>query len=219
MAIKVKDLIYKIRYKVKDFNELVYSDFDVLEAINECIRYLNQDKAMKNSDFLEKIQHYVQEDMNAEVVAWNEAHPTEDPKPLYDFAVTGVEMPEDLIAMVDVMRLKDGYHLHPIPAVEQINPHQCGQYKVIQDRIYTNTDCDLLYRAELAQITLADLTDSEAIVELPSVFSDLLVKVAVMVLTNTADNDVMAREVSRVTDNLITGRRYNNIKVRMPFIV
>ena len=85
MAIKIKDLVYKIRYKVKDFNELVYSDFDVLEAINECIRYLNQDKAMKNSDFLEKIQHYVQEDMNAEVVAWNEAHPTEEPKPLYDF--------------------------------------------------------------------------------------------------------------------------------------
>ena len=104
-------------------------------------------------------------------------------------------------------------------AVEQINPHQCGQYKVIQDRIYTNTDFDLLYRAEIAQVTLSDLTDSEAIVELPAVFSDLLVKVAVMVLTNTADTDVLAREVSRVTDNLITGRRYNNIKVRMPFIV
>lgn len=219
MAIKIKDLIYKIRYKVKDFNELVYSDFDVLEAINECIRYLNQDKAMKNSDFLEKIQHYVQEDMNAEVVAWNEEHPNEEPKPLYDFAVTGVEMPEDLIAMVDVMRLKDGYHLHPIPAVEQINPHQCGQYKVINNRIYTNTDFDLLYRAEIAQIMLSDLSDDEAVVELPAVFTDLLSKVAVMILTNTAENDVMAQEVSRVTDNLIAGRRYNNIKVRMPFKV
>lgn len=219
MAIKIKDLIYKIRYKTKDFNELVYSDFDVLEAINECIRYLNQDKAMKNSDFLEKIQHYVQEDMNAEVVAWNEEHPNEEPKPLYDFAVTGVELPEDLIALVDIIRLKDGYHLSPIPAVEQINPHQCGQYKVINDRIYTNADFDLLYRAEIAQITLDDLSDSEAVVELPAVFTDLLAKVAVMILTNTADNDVMSREVSRVTDNLITGRRYNNIKVRMPFKV
>ena len=219
MAIKIKDLIYKIRYKTKDFNELVYSDFDVLEAINECIRYLNQDKAMKNSDFLEKIQHYVQEDMNAEVVKWNEEHPDEEPKPLYDFAVTGVELPEDMIAMVDIMRLKDGYHLHPIPAVEQINPHQCGQYKVINDRIYTNADFDLLYRAEIAQISLSDLSDGEAVVELPAVFTDLLVKVAVMILTNTAENDVMAQEVSRVTDNLIAGRRYNNIKVRMPFKV
>ena len=219
MAIKVKDLIYKIRYKVKDFNEVLYSDYDVLEAINECIRYLNQDKALKNSDFLEKIKHYVQEDMNAEVVAWNEAHPDEEPKPLYDFAVTGVEMPEDLITMVDIMRLKDGYHLHPIPAVEQINPHQCGQYKIMNDRIYANADFDMLYRAEIAQLTLSDLSDTEAIVELPLVFSDLLTKVAVMVLTETVDNDVLAREVSRVTDNLITGRRYNNIKVRMPFKV
>ena len=40
-----------------------------------------------------------------------------------------------------------------------------------------------------------------------------------MILTNTADTDVMAQEVSRVANNLITGRRYNNIKVRMPFKV
>ena len=219
MAINVKRLVYRIRFKVKDMDEVTYSDYDVMEAVNECIRYLNQDKALKNSDFLEKVQHYVQEEMNAEVTAWNEAHPDEEPKPLYDFPQTGAELPEDLITMVDIIRLKDGYHMSPIPAVEQINPHTSGQFKVVNGRIYANTDFDLLYRAEIAQITLADMSDSEAIIELPEVFSDLLAKVAVMILTNTADNDVMAKEVSRVTDNLITGRRYNNIKVRMPFIV
>ena len=219
MAIKVKDLIYKVRYKVKDFDEITYSDYDVIEAVNECIRYLNQDDALKNSDFLEKIKHYVQEDMNAEIIEYNETHPDEEPKELYDFAETGVEMPDDMITMVDVMRLKDGYHLHPIPAVEKINPHFRGQYKVINGRIYANTDFDLLYRAEIAQVKFGDLTDADAIIELPSVFSDLLVKISVMILTNTADNDVMAREVSRLTDNLIPNRRYNNIKVRMPFHV
>ena len=219
MAINVKRLVYRIRFKVKDMDEVTYSDYDVMEAVNECIRYLNQDKALKNSDFLEKVRHYVQEEMNAEVTAWNEAHPDEEPKPLYDFQQTGAELPEDLITMVDIIRLKDGYHMSPIPAVEQINPHTSGQFKVVNGRIYANTDFDLLYRAEIAQITLADMSDSEAIIELPEVFSDLLAKVAVMILTNTADNDVMAKEVSRVTDNLITGRRYNNIKVRMPFIV
>ena len=219
MAINVKRLVYRIRFKVKDMDEVTYSDYDVMEAVNECIRYLNQDKALKNSDFLEKVQHYVQEEMNAEVTAWNEAHPDDEPKPLYDFPQTGAELPEDLITMVDIIRLKDGYHMSPIPAVEQINPHTSGQFKVVNGRIYANTDFDLLYRAEIAQITLADMSDSEAIIELPEVFSDLLAKVAVMILTNTADNDVMASEVSRVTDNLITGRRYNNIKVRMPFIV
>ena len=219
MAIKVKDLIFKIRYKVKDIDEVTYSNYDVLEAINECIRYLNQDKALENSDFLEKIQHYVQAEMNAEVVKWNEENPEEEPKPLYDFPVTGVELPEDLITLVDIIRLKDGYHLSPIPAVEQINPHTYGQYKIVNGRIYTNNDFDLLYRAEIKQVAFSELEDEEAIVELPLVFSDLLAKVVVMILTNTADTDVMMREVSRITSNLIPGRRYNNIKVRMPFKV
>ncbi len=219
MAINVKKLLYRIRYKAKDLDEVLFSDYDVLEALNECLRYLNQDKAMKNSDFLEKIQHYVQDDMNAEVIAWNEEHPDEEPKPLYDFPVTGAELPEDMISMVDIMRLKDGYHLHPIPAVEQINPHQCGQYKVINGRIYTNTNFDMLYRAEIPQLKFSELSDPEKIIELPEIFSELLVKVTVMILLQNPETDILASEISRVTDSLIPGRRYNNIKVRMPFKV
>jgi len=218
MAINVKNLISKIRYKVKDYNEIVYSDYDVIEAVNECIRYLNQVKALKNSDFLEKIRHCVQADMNAEIARYNEENP-DDQKPFYDFVETGVELPDDMISIVDIIRLKDGYHLHPIPAVEQINPHVGGQYKIVNNRIYTNVDFDLLYRAEIQQITLNSLSDSEAIVELPAVFTDLLIKISVMILTNTADNDVMAQEVSRIADNIIPQRRYNNISVRMPFKV
>ena len=219
MAINVKDLIYKVRYKAKDLNELLYSDFDILEAVNECIRYVNQDKSLKNSDFLEKIKHYVQSDMNAEITEWNEENPTEEPKPLYDFPTTGAELPDDMITMVDVIRTKDGYHMHPIPAVEQINPHTQGQYKIVNGRIYANTDFDLLYRAEIAQVAFTDLSDTDAVVELPVVFTDLLAKITVMILTNTADTDVMAQEISRVANNLIPNRRYNNIKARMPFKV
>lgn len=218
MAIKVKDLVYKIRYKVKDFNEVLYSGYDLLEAINECIRYLNQDKALKNSDFLEKVKYYNEEEMNAEIAEYNEEHPNE-PKEFYNFAETGVELPEDLITLVDIIRGKDGYHMSPIPAVEDINTHHQNQYKIIGGRIYINTDFRLLYRAEIAQLTFDDLSDADAFVELPQAFTDLIVKVSVMILTNTAENDVMASEISRVADNLIPGRRYNNIKVRMPFIV
>jgi hypothetical protein len=218
MAINVKKLVYKIRYKANDLNEVQYSDFDVKEAINDCIRYLNQEKSMKNSDFLEKIKHYVQDEMNAEVQEYNEQHPTE-PKPLYDFPTTGAEIPEDLISLVDIMRTKDGYHMSPIPAVEQINPHQQGQYKIVNGRIYANTDFDMLYRAEIAQISLNDMSSSTAVIELPSVFTELVAKVATMILLNSADTDVLLKEVERVTDYLVSGRRYNNIKVRMPFKV
>ena len=219
MAINVEKLIYKIRYKAKDMDAVIYSDYDVLEAVNECIRYLNQEKALKNSDFLEKAKYYNQCEMNAEIAKWNEEHPDEEPKEYYDFAEKGVELPEDLITLVDIIRGRDAYHLSPIPAVESINPHYQNQYKIVNGRIYTNTDFKLLYRAEIAQIKLADLSDKEAYVELPQVFADLVTKISVMILTNTADNDVMEREISRVADNLITGRRYNNVKVRMPFIV
>ncbi len=219
MAINVKDLIYKIRYKVKDFDEVAYSDYDILEAINECIRYLNQDKALTNSDFLEKIQHYVQEEMNAEIAEYNETHTEEEQKDYYDFAVTGVELPEDMIILVDIIRAKDGYHLSPIPAVEPIDNHHFGQYKVVNGRIYTNCDFDLLYRAEIAQLSLNDLSDEDSIVELPLAFTDLLAKVAVMIMENTTETDVLMREVSRLVSNIIPNRRYNNIKRRMPFKV
>ena len=219
MAINVEKLVYRIRYKAKDMDAVLYSDYDVLEAINECIRYLNQEKALKNSDFLEKRTYFNEAEMNAEIKKYNEEHPEEEPKELLNFAETGVDLPEDLITLVDITRGRDGYHLSPVPAVEGINPHYQNQYKIINGKLYTNTDFYLLYRAEIAQLKLADLTDKEAIVELPEVFTDLLIKVSVMILTNTADNDVMAREISRVAENLIPGRRYNNIKIRMPFHV
>jgi len=218
MAINVKRLVYKIRYKVKDMDAARYSDYEILESVNECIRYLNQEKSIKNSDFLEKIKHYVQEDMNAEVREYNELHP-EEPKEYYDFPVTGAELPEDLITLVDIMRTKDGYHMSPIPAVEQINPHTQGQYKITNGRIYANTDFDMLYRAEIATLQLSDLSDDTAIIELPEVFTELVTKVSTMILLNSPDTDVMLREIERVADYLVSGRRYNNIKVRMPFKV
>ena len=219
MAINVEKLVYRIRYKAKDMDAVLYSDYDVLEAINECIRNLNQEKALKNSDFLEKRIYYNEAEMNAEITKYNEEHPDEEPKELLNFVETGVELPEDLITLVDITRGRDGYHLSPIPAVESINPHYQNQYKIIDGKIYTNTDFYLLYRAEIAQLKFADLSDKEAVVELPEVFTDLVVKIAVMILLNATDVDLMQREISRVADNLIPGRRYNNIKVRMPFIV
>ena len=65
----------------------------------------------------------------------------------------------------------------------------------------------------------SSLSDDDAYVELPKVFRDLLVNISVMILTNAVDTDVMAQEISRLARNLIPGRRYSNIKQRMPFIV
>ena len=77
----------------------------------------------------------------------------------------------------------------------------------------------MLYRAEIPQLKFSELSDPEAVIELPETFSELLAKVTVMILLQNPETDVLMREVSRVTDNLIPGRRYNNVKVRMPFKV
>ena len=62
MAIKVKKLVRDIRNKVKDMDEVTYSDFDIQDALNECISYFNMDKALRSSDSSKKFassDHYL----------------------------------------------------------------------------------------------------------------------------------------------------------------
>ena len=197
--IKANKILRMVRRKVKDNNEVQYSDYDVLDALNECIRYIGMDFSMKNSDFLEKIKKYRQDEMDI------------------DFASDGVDLPEDFVSLVSVIRARDGYHLSPIPAGENMDKHKWqtfGGYKVFGGKIYCGTDFDLAYRSDLKQVT--DATEGE--IELPAVFTDTLVKVTCMILQNNADTDIMMSEISRLTDSLVPSRRYSNIKQRMPFI-
>jgi len=218
LAIKVKKFVRDIRKKLDDLNEVSYSDYDILDAANECISYFNMDKALCNSDFLEKRKYYSQEEMNADVTAWNTEHP-EDQKEYFDFMGKGVDLPEDLIKFVDVVRAKDGYHMSPIPAVENVNPHITGQYKVTGGKIYVNTDFYLLYRGKIDELELEDLSDDTAVIELPPFLKEILVKITVMILTGNPETDTLMQEINRVTNNLIPGRRYSNLKVRMPWVL
>ena len=58
MAIEVSKLIRKIRLKAMDFDEIKYSDYQIINAINDVIEYLNASYALRNSDFLEKVKEY-----------------------------------------------------------------------------------------------------------------------------------------------------------------
>lgn len=218
MAIKVKKLVRDIRNKVKDLDEVTYSDFDIQDALNECISYFNMDKALRSSDFLEKRKYFNQEDMNAAVVAHNEAHP-DDLQELYNFPVTGVELPDDLVKFVDIIRAKDGYHMHPVPSIENISPHTTATYKVTDGRIYTNTDFYLLYRGEIDKLEFEDLSSDEAEIALPLFLKSILVKITVMILTGNPETDTLMQEINRVTNDLVPGRRVSGIKARMPFKV
>lgn len=212
MTISLNKIVRQVRIKQQDNNEIKYSDYDIINAVNECIRYINQSFSQKNSDFLEKKKTYCQVEMNEIIQAYNDNLPDgEDPKELLDFAATGADLPEDFLSLADVLRTEDKYHLAPVPAVEDVG---YGTYKVFANKIYCTNDFTLLYRAYLTAVK--DIANDS--VDLPTMFLDLIVKVTGMILLNNADTDVLMGEINRLIDSLVINRRYHNVKKRMPFI-
>lgn len=211
MSISALKIARQVRYKLNDNDEVKYSDYDLLNAINETIRYLNQSYALVNSDFLEKIKKYRMDEMNKEVDEYNQTKGDNEPeKEYYDFKHTGVELPDDFVSMVSVDRAKDHYPLSPIMADEHLH---YGTYKVFAGRIYTRHDFNLLYHAKIAEISNIQ-TDS---IDLPDIFFDCIVKMVGMILEQNPNDDIMANEVNRVVSSLVPRRKYSNVKQKMPF--
>lgn len=205
--IQVKELINLIRYKLKDNNAITYSDYDIMQGINECIRYINQ--YYLNTDFLEKIKHYRQDDINAAI---DEANKTNDTAVEHvHFRDTGVDLPDDFISLVRIVRQWDGKDLAPCPAIK---PPRFDEYKVLGNKIYAGVkDFDMLYVAAIASVT-----DADGSIELPVTFKDALVKITNMILANNPDTDTMSSAVQDILSSIVPLRRYSNAKKRMPFI-
>ena len=216
--ITAKSLKQLIRYKLGDNNEVQYSDYDILQAINEVLRYVNQ--YYINSDFLEKVQHYRQDEMNAEIDEYNASLSTDPsdetaekptPKEHIDMPITGVDLPDDFLTLV---RIVDGHgrDLHPGDA---IRPPLWDEYKIFRNKLYAGVkDVDMLYNAAFLSITDLDT----GTVELPAVFLDVLCKLSCMVLTQTPDGDTMQQAVEAALANVVPMRKYANTEKRMPFI-
>ena len=208
--IKASKILRMVRKKLNDNDEVKYSDYDVLDALNECIRYINVNYSMKNSDFLERIKRYRQDEMNAQIAAYNETASEEDQKSLVDFS-SGVDLPADFLTLVNVIRASDNYHLSPVTAGEKVS---YGGYKVFAGKIFCATDFTITYRAQLEPVN--DLATDE--INLPEIFMDMIVKISCMILQNNAETDVLMQEISRLTDGIVPARRYTNVKRRMPFL-
>ena len=150
-----------IRFKEKDNNEIRFSDYEIRMAVNECIRYLNNNLALLNSDFLEKGVQYVDIDTSE-----------------------GIVLPEDFITLVSVMRLCDGYVMTPAQAIKTPSDNE---YKIVGDRLYSgNPAITILYKAAIAEVK--ESTDG---IELPFVFKDVLVKLSCMILNNAETDVMM----------------------------
>lgn len=212
MTITYKELKRLIRFKSKDNNEIRFSDYDIREALNECIRYFNNSYALQNSDFLEKTIVLDEEEKNMEVDAINAERlgTGEELLPRYDFKNTGVELPEDYIVLETIRPEGGAGFAHP---TEAGRIPQRDEFRVTGSRLYLGCPVvTMTYKAAIPEVKSED-----DVLDLPFVFKDSLAKITCMILENNATTDVMMEAVNDAVSSIVPRRRYANARIRMPF--
>lgn len=209
-AIKI---LRAVRQKEQDNDEVKYSDYDIVSAINEAIRYLNISLVHKDSEFSRKSKDYDEREMNAAIDAENEANQDVEgyePKEREDFAHKGVELPDGYLSLVSVQRSSDYYDLYPATSLARLKEKN---YVLFGGRLYVkHRGFRLNYMGAVPEVKDVD----KDTIELPDVFFDVLVKMARLVLNN-GDADTLTQAVSAAVDSLIPRRRLSNMRSRMPF--
>ena len=216
--ITVQKIIRLVRFKEKDNDEIKYSDYDIISSLNEVIRYMNIRFSMLNSDFLEKAVVLDEKEINEEIAAYNaQQADEEDRKEMVRFGLTGVDLPDDFLSLMGVVRTGVGcccneYKLKCSQSGMRLAP---DEYYILGNKLFTRCrTVRLLYRASISQVT--GTTDE---VGLPDFFLDGIAKMTSMVLHNDANTDVMRQAMDAVIDSMVPRRRYSNVRVRMPFKV
>lgn len=203
---KAKDIINLVRYQIKDNNAVQYSDYDVMQALNACMRYINQ--YYINSDFLEQVVYYREDEINAQIDKANQTADT--PVAHVSMKLTGVDLPDDFLSLVRVVRECDGVDMHPCQAIKTPWPRE---YKILQNKIYAGVkDIAVMYNIELKAVSSVDDT-----INLPGVFRDALAKLTCTILANNPDTDTMQSAFEDVLRSIVPLRRYSNMRKKMPF--
>lgn len=189
MSIEVSTLIRKIRLKAVDFDEIKYSDYQIINAINDVIDYLNSSYALRNSDFLEKTKEYHIED---------------------EQLTEGVTLPYDFVTLVGITNNVCGMPLVVVPATKK---PQGDEYKIVGNKLYSGVqDFIVTYRKKLEEVETAN--DE---VDLPAVFESLVKKFAFSLLTKSDDS--MLSGIEDAVRAIVPARRYTHAKIKMPFKV
>lgn len=189
MAIEVSKLIRKIRLKAVDFDEIKYTDYQIINAINDVIDYLNASYALRNSDFLEKIKEYhlSTEELNS-----------------------GVSLPFNFVTLVGVNDCEHGF---PLRVVASTKPPVFDEYKIVGNKIFSGLpDFTITYRKKIEEIE----TEKDEI-DLPAVFEQLIRNFAFSVLTDGEDG--MLQAIEQAVEAIVPARRYTHARIKMPFMV
>ena len=212
MTITYKELKRLIRFKSRDNNEIRFSDYDIREALNECIRYFNNSYALQNSDFLEKTIILDEEEINREVdnVNAERLETGEELLSRYDFKNTGVELPDDYIVLQTIRPEGGTGFAHP---TEAGRIPRYDEFRVTGNRLYLGCPVvTMTYKAAIPEVK-----NEDDVLELPFIFKDSLAKITCMILENNPSTDVMMEAVNDAVAQIVPRRRYSNARIRMPF--
>lgn len=191
--IDTKLLVKRIRFKLHDNDETDFSDYDIINALNEALTYIGQSQSLANSDFMEKSRIY-------DSCLYGEMN----------FPFVGYPLPDDFATLVSITRM-DGYKLHP---TEASNIPKENEYKITGDRVYTGAkNFMLVYKR-----TLEPLSDFEEDIDLPNFCAEIIVKTVVMIL-NQAETDIMLKAMDDTARSIIPRRRYAGAQMSMQFKV
>lgn len=192
--ITVADIIRQLRIEEKDVNEVKYSDWDIINALNKAMRLIANRFAMTNSDFMLKMVSY----SNGE-----EAEPTiVTDVPYNDMTLAEYALPDDYVA-VDKVLTTNGYEMSP--SVDGVIRE--GQYLINGNKLYVVEDVIFWYRYAFPTFGKGDL------IELPTPFFDFVVN-SVKYLLNE-DFDTAAQFIADNAMKMIPARKYTHAKQKL----
>lgn len=151
---QTNQIIRLVRWKEHDTDEVRFSDYEILAALNEVLRYIGQRLSNQQSDLLERTARY--------------------DVPGADYAEEGAALPDDFTSVKGVYRLRDHYRLHAAS-----DDHvRSDTFRLSASRIYAAEPFLLLYYGQVGE------TITDGFIDLPNVFTDALVRLTRIVLNN-----------------------------------
>lgn len=188
--IELDTISHIIRWKEKDINAVRFSDYEIIQALDEVLRYISQHLANMQSDLVERSIAY--EDSAG------------------DMETLGAVLPGDFLSIQAVY--KDGDRRCRMHAVSS---GELGEddFRLSNGRIYVKGSVVLCYYGSIPPVRM-DTTQ----IDLPKAFTDVLVKLTRTVLNN-GDVDAMTQAVASELESIIPRRKYNHMRVKVPFYV
>lgn len=195
--ITVADVIRLVRQDEKDINEVKYSDWDILNAMNKAMRLIANRFAMTNSDFMEKMVTYPADLQTEGEIIYDEN---------YNEVLTEYDLPDDYIAVDKVLAI-NGYEMSP--SVDGIVRQ--GQYRISGNKLYVVQDVYFWYRFAFPNFDKGDTID------LPKPFYDFIATCTKYLLAG--DVDTATQFIADNALKLIPARKYSHAKQKLPWKV